>query len=95
MKIIQISFIKIIYKFECKIYYSNNLFDHFFRFICSESDRWDDAILKRYKNFAKVVTDNLSDITIFRLGETQVHVYLVGQTSNGNWIVIHTISIET
>lgn len=80
---------------ECEIYYSNSLFDHFFGFICSESDMWDDGILKRYKEFAKVVTDNLSDITIFRLGETQVHVYLVGQTNNGNWIGIHTISIET
>ncbi|BAY83223.1 pentapeptide repeat protein [Calothrix parasitica NIES-267] len=80
---------------ECEIYYSNSLFDRFFGFICSGSDTWDEAILKSYKNFAKVVTDNLTNIKIFRLGETRVHVYLVGQTINDNWIGIHTISIET
>lgn len=84
------------YVVECEIYHKYRLFNHFFAFIyCDIGILDNEASLNKYKIFARVVTDNLSDITIFRLGETQVHVYLVGQTKNGNWIGIHTISIET
>ncbi len=85
------------YVVECEIYSKYRLFDHFFGFVYGDGGIWLDQkdILERFLKFARIVTDNLSDITIFRLGETQVHVYLVGQTKNGNWIVIHTISIET
>ncbi len=84
------------YVVECEIYHKYRLFNHFFAFIYYDIGVLDnEASLNKYKIFARIVTDNLSNITIFRLGETQVHVYLVGQTKNGNWVVIHTISIET
>ena len=81
---------------ECKIYSKYELFDYFFGYVFCDGGRFeDDNFIDEYSNFAKVVTDNLRNITVFRLGETQVHIYLVGQTKNGNWIIIHTISIET
>ena len=85
------------YVVECKIYFKYRLFDHFFGFVYGDGGIWLDQedILERFLKFARIVTDNLSNITLFRLGETQVHVYLLGQTKNGNWIGIHTISIET
>ncbi len=84
------------YVVECEIYSKYELFDYFFGYVYCDGGRFEDEdFIDKYSNFANVVTDNLSNITLFRLGETQVHVYLVGQTKNGNWIVIHTISIET
>ncbi|MGB3760648.1 MAG: pentapeptide repeat-containing protein [Rivularia sp. (in: cyanobacteria)] len=85
------------YVVECEIYHKYRLFDHFFGFVYGDGGIWENqtTILEGFLKFARIVTDNLSNITVFRLGETQVHVYLVGQTKNGNWIVIHTISIET
>ena len=85
------------YVVECEIYSQYRLFDHFFGLVYGDGGIWEDhkTILEGFLKFARIVTDNLSNITIFRLGETQVHVYLVGQTKNGNWIGIHTISIET
>ncbi|MEM7555409.1 MAG: nuclease A inhibitor family protein [Cyanobacteria bacterium P01_A01_bin.84] len=81
---------------ECKIYSKYELLDYFFGYVYCDGGRFeDDSFIDEYPNFAKVVTDNLRNITVFRLGETQVHIYLVGQTKNGNWIIIHTISIET
>lgn len=84
------------YVVECEIYYKYRLLNHFFAFIyCDIGVLDNEASLNKYQIFARIVTDNLTNIKIFRLGETQVHVYLVGQTNNGNWIGIHTISIET
>lgn len=81
---------------ECDIYSKYELFDYFFGYVYCDGGRFEDNnFIDEYSNFAKVVTDNLRNITVFRLGETQVHVYLVGQTKNDNWIIIHTISIET
>lgn len=84
------------YVFECEIYSKYELFDYFFGYVFCDGGRFeDDNFIDEYSNFARVVTDNLRNITVFRLGETKVHVYLVGQTNNANWIGIHTISIET
>lgn len=80
---------------ECEIYFKYELFDYFFGYVYCDGGRLEDNEFIKYLNFGRIVTDNLRNITIFRLGETKVHVYLVGQTKNGNWIIIHTISIET
>lgn len=83
------------YLVECELYSRYELFDRFFGYIYSDSGYWDEEIFLQYKHFSALVTDNLSNIKVFRLVKTKVDLYLVGQTQQGNWIGIHTISIET
>lgn len=50
---------------------------------------------EKYKKFADLILDNSTRIELYRIGEIQVHFYLVGEAGNGDLIGIHSISIET
>lgn len=80
---------------EREFYANHEDFDYFFNGIHENPAgvRWEDYI--KYKAFADIVTDNLTNITMYRVGEIQVHIYLIGEAKNGDLIGIHSISIET
>lgn len=80
---------------ERDLYAQYQKFDYFFGFIYENPNnlRWEDY--EKYKKFADLVLDNLSRIELYRIGEIQVHFYLVGEANNGDLIGIHSISIET
>jgi len=60
--------------------------DYFFRNVAGEKD-WHDKIQKenvaKFKNLVQVIKDNLVEIRVYRIGTTEVKVYIVGKTNDG------------
>ncbi len=50
---------------------------------------------QRYLDLRGVLEDNLSELTVIRIGEIQIGVYVLGVTDCGELIAIKTTSIET
>jgi hypothetical protein len=65
--------------------------DRFF----AQLDDSDDA--ERFRQLRRVLESQLPGVKIFRagVGETEVDIYLLGQTRAGNWAGLHTVSVET
>jgi hypothetical protein len=57
------------------------------------SDDCDDA--EKYKALLKVVNEQLSGVRVFRFGDVEVEIYLVGKTKDGEWAGLKTKSVET
>jgi hypothetical protein len=57
--------------------------------------RMDDA--ERFARLRRAFAEQLTNRAIFRIGHGQssVDVYLIGQDRMGEWIGLHTVSIET
>lgn len=55
----------------------------------------DDA--DRFRQLRRVLESQLSGLKIFRAGasDTEVDIYLLGQTPAGAWAGLHTVSVET
>ncbi|MCC6424967.1 MAG: hypothetical protein IT447_15950 [Phycisphaerales bacterium] len=55
----------------------------------------DDA--ERFAQLGRVFADQLTGRAIFRIGQgdVSVDVYLIGHDRKGEWIALHTVSIET
>lgn len=70
----------------------------FFEPLTSEQD-WhgpaEKATVKKYKNLSKVVRKVLADAKVFRVGKTQVDVYVAGTTHEGDWAGLKTTAVET
>ncbi len=53
------------------------------------------ANVDRYRQLLQTIEANLSDLKVFRFGEVEVNIYIVGKTDNGDVIGLKTRSIET
>jgi hypothetical protein len=53
------------------------------------------AEVARYKNLMEILRHHLSNIHVYRLGEIEVDIYILGQSANGDIIGLSTKSIET
>jgi len=42
-----------------------------------------------------VIPDRLADATVFRLGDVQVDIIIVGRASDGRWVGVKTRAVET
>jgi hypothetical protein len=63
--------------------------DRFFRTISKEDK-------PRFDRLANVLKDNLTDVTMFKIGdEAERLVYVVGKMSDGGWAGIKTVVVET
>lgn len=60
-----------------------------------EDDQDNNEEHNQNQNFANLVKSNLTNFQFYRFSQVIVHVYLVGQTEDGDWIIIHTQSTET
>jgi hypothetical protein len=51
----------------------------------------------RFRQLRRVLESQLSGLKIFRVGagEVKVDVYLVGRARSGDWVGLHTVSVET
>jgi hypothetical protein len=58
-----------------------------------ELDDTDDG--PRFRKLEESLRAILGDVRVFRVGEIKVAIYLVGRTSDGNWVGLRTESIET
>ena len=57
------------------------------------ADDVDDA--DKYKNLQKVIGEQLSGVKVFRFGDVDIDIYLVGTTKGGEWAGLKTKAVET
>lgn len=72
--------------------------DEFFRAATSEPE-WKKggelATARKYQSLVRLLKDNLNDLRVFRIGEINIPVYILGKSSEGNWIGLATRVVET
>jgi hypothetical protein len=73
-------------------------FNNFFLNATQEQD-WHGAeekqSVKRYQQLVKLLKENLSDIQVFKVGETEKDVYVVGKSKSGDFVGVSTKVVET
>jgi hypothetical protein len=60
-----------------------------------ELDESEDA--ERFTKLRQVLESQLKDLKIFRVGsgEVRVDIYVIGKAASGDWVALHTVSVET
>jgi hypothetical protein len=53
------------------------------------------ALVNRYTDLLHAIESNLSDVEVFRVGEVEIAIYIVGKTPSGDLIGLKTYAIET
>ena len=53
------------------------------------------ADVERYRNLKKVIQRHLSSPNVFRVGQTEVDIFIVGRTKEGDWTGVKTKAVET
>lgn len=64
-------------------------FDEFFAELADSEDAG------RFAKLKEVITATLRDVRVFRVGATNVDIYIVGKSASGHLSGLHTTSIET
>ena len=59
----------------------------------AELEAGDDA--DRFKKLHALLATTLSGLRVFRIGEVEVDVYLIGKAKAGDWCGLNTKSVET
>jgi hypothetical protein len=73
-------------------------FDKFFADLTKEEDWHEEeekAMVEKYRNLVEVLRAQLSDLKVFRVGETEVTIDVVGKAPSGNWAGVKTAAVET
>lgn len=53
------------------------------------------AIAVRFQTLGNLLHETLEEIQVFRCGEIELEIYIVGHTPKGHWIALHTSAVET
>ncbi|KAA9356732.1 nuclease A inhibitor family protein [Larkinella humicola] len=72
--------------------------DGFWKPVVTDQDWYDEDEKKRTARFIelqKTVQATLSDRQVFRVGETEVGLYLLGRKADGCWVGLKTLVVET
>ena len=70
----------------------------FFKDLTEEQDwhgKEEKEIVRKFRELEKAIRANLSSATVFRIGETKIDIYIVGQTAYGGWAGLKTRAVET
>ncbi|MCA1565767.1 MAG: nuclease A inhibitor family protein [Acidobacteria bacterium] len=70
----------------------------FFRVAAGEQEWKGEAELslaKRYQSLVRLLEENLRGVSVYRVGEINVGVYIVGRSVEGNWVGVSTRVVET
>jgi D-tyrosyl-tRNA(Tyr) deacylase len=72
--------------------------DEFFA-IATQEEYWHDEeereIVQKFQNLVSVLKQNLSQLQVYRVGNTNIDVYIVGVTDGGGWAGLSTQVVET
>ncbi|HEX8853899.1 MAG TPA: nuclease A inhibitor family protein [Pyrinomonadaceae bacterium] len=72
--------------------------EDFFRVAAGEQD-WkgadEQATARRYQALVKLLKRALGDVRVYRVGEINVGVYIVGRSPEGSWLGLSTRVVET
>ena len=52
-------------------------------------------LVDRYTNLLDSINNNLSEVQVFRVGEVEIDIYIIGKTPTGDIIGLKTRSVET
>ncbi len=52
-------------------------------------------LIDRYTNLLDSINNNLSEVQVFRVGEVEIDIYIIGKTPTGDIVGLKTHSIET
>lgn len=72
--------------------------DDFFRVATTEEDWHEDeekATVKRFQNLVNVLKTNLTDLQVYKIGNKEIDVYIIGTTPDGKLTVVSTKVVET
>jgi Nuclease A inhibitor-like protein len=53
------------------------------------------AIAGQFRHLQALLHKTLKDIQVFRCGEIELEIYIVGRSSKGDWIALQTSAVET
>ncbi len=70
----------------------------FFKDLTADQDwhgRKEKAAMKKFRALEQTLAQNLADAQVFRVGETNLDIYIVGKTADGEWAGLHTQAVET
>ena len=51
--------------------------------------------VKTYQELVRIMKQDLSDLKIYKVGEIEIYVYIIGKTNTGDYAGLATVSIET
>lgn len=52
-------------------------------------------VSRRFPNLVRLLKDSLADLRVYKVGEINIPVYIVGRSPQGNWIGLSTRVVET
>jgi hypothetical protein len=53
------------------------------------------ALAKRYQSLVRLLEENLKEVKVYRVGEINIGVYVLGRSEEGNWLGVSTRVVET
>ena len=53
------------------------------------------AIARRYQALLRLLKENLNDLKVYKVGQINITVYIVGRAATGNWVGLSTRVVET
>ena len=72
--------------------------EEFFRVPAGEQEWKNDSQLaeaRKYQRLRNLLEENLTGIKVYRIGEINIGVYVVGMSAEGNWLGVSTRVVET
>ena len=72
--------------------------EEFFRAVASESE-WKQgeelATARRYQALVRLLKENLTALSVYKVGKINMHVFIVGKSAQGSWLGLRTRVVET
>ncbi|MBD2562076.1 MULTISPECIES: nuclease A inhibitor family protein [Nostoc] len=72
--------------------------DYLFR-NCAFEQEWHNELqkkdVKKFQTLVQTLKDNLSDISVYRVGKINIDAYIIGKTKNGDLAGVATKLVET
>lgn len=73
-------------------------FDDFFK-VPTREQSWhgeeEKETVKRFQELVRILNENLRDIKVFKIGEIEIDVYVIGKADSDNFLGIKTKVVET
>ncbi|HYF03130.1 MAG TPA: nuclease A inhibitor family protein [Patescibacteria group bacterium] len=72
--------------------------DHFFKNLTTEEDwfgKEEKAKAAQYTALYNLLKENLSELKVYKTGETDIEIYILGKSKSGTFMGLKTRSVET
>lgn len=72
--------------------------EKFFRVVAGEQNWKDEAqlqVARKYQRLVNMLKENLAEVKVYRVGDINIGVYVVGRSDEGNWLGVTTRVVET